>query len=286
MRRVWSVLFAIVASVGLASVVLVGVSVRTDARTRPFPSVPFVVGCGVSHEANDDPIIHPGMAGASHRHVFFGNTSTHAGSTVESLKRGSTSCDDKGDLASYWLPGLANGATWTNMRAYYIAGGVSPASVKSFPLGLQIVAGWKFDERGAGTPSVTWSCGLLADQSGWVSSAPSNCPSRVNVAVRVDFPQCWDGKHLNAPGNMWRSVNGSCPQTFPIALPMLRIRAEVRGAASGLTSGGLETMHADFWNAWDAKRLDLLVATCIRGERAVQREVRRCGVPGGGPKKP
>lgn len=41
----------------------------------------FVVECGFSHVATDDPIVHPGQPGASHEHVFFGNTTTDAAST-------------------------------------------------------------------------------------------------------------------------------------------------------------------------------------------------------------
>jgi hypothetical protein len=58
--------------------------------TAPGPQgrVPqFVVECGFSHAAADDPIVAPGHAGHSHRHVFFGNTSTSADSTVEDLSR-------------------------------------------------------------------------------------------------------------------------------------------------------------------------------------------------------
>ena len=45
----------------------------------------FVVECGWSHSSFDDPIVHPGHAGASHRHDFFGNTTTSATSTYEQL---------------------------------------------------------------------------------------------------------------------------------------------------------------------------------------------------------
>ena len=47
----------------------------TDAG--PQGRVPqFVVECGFSHAAPDDPIVHPGHAGVSHLHTFFGSTVT------------------------------------------------------------------------------------------------------------------------------------------------------------------------------------------------------------------
>src|SRR5919201_4749448 len=36
------------------------------------------VKCGFSHDAPDDPIVHPGQPGASHLHSFIGNTTTDA----------------------------------------------------------------------------------------------------------------------------------------------------------------------------------------------------------------
>lgn len=256
---------------------------EASGTAKPFPSVPFVVGCGLSHESNDDPIIHPGHAGTSHHHVFFGNRATDAASTAETLKRAATTCEDPADRASYWLPGLTGGI-WTNMRAYYIAGGLPPSSVRPMPFGLQIVAGWKFDPPGS-QPSVAWSCGLLVDQAGWLTAPPVTCRPGTKLSVRIDFPQCWDGRSLSAPGNVARAQGRSCPDAFPIGLPQLRIRVDVSGRSSGLASGAFDTMHADFWNLWEPKRLEQLVATCVRGERAVQRELRRCGVPAGGPRK-
>ncbi len=254
-----------------------------SAATKPFPSVAFVVGCAESHTSNDDPIVHPGHAGMSHRHVFFGNSSTNATSTLALLSEAKTTCEEPADKASYWLPALDSGR-WINMRAYYVAGDVKPRAVKPFPAGLQVVAGGSFDKAGS-QPSVMWSCGLLLEQSGWTQARPTACRVETKATVRIDFPQCWDGTTLPAPGNMVNASKGSCPDAFPVAVPMLRITAEINGNPKRIASGGFETMHADFWNAWDSKRLDQLVATCIRGERLTQQEVRRCGVPGGGPRR-
>ena len=56
------------------------------AIAGPQGAVPqFLVECDYSHMAEDDPIVYPGAPGASHLHVFFGNTSTNANSTVKSL---------------------------------------------------------------------------------------------------------------------------------------------------------------------------------------------------------
>src|SRR5688500_16593378 len=46
----------------------------------------FATLCRFSHEAPDDPIVFPGQAGKSHLHTFFGNRTTSAASTYESLR--------------------------------------------------------------------------------------------------------------------------------------------------------------------------------------------------------
>ena len=48
----------------------------------------------------------PGWTGMSHRHEFFGNTTTDADSTYESLSVGDTTCAQKLDRAAYWVPSL------------------------------------------------------------------------------------------------------------------------------------------------------------------------------------
>src|SRR5690606_7057081 len=115
MRAVRGVVLAIVASVGLVSctsdtgwpapametgdvsAASTGADVPVDApptrHTGPQGRVgQFVTGCAYSHTAPDDPIVHAGFPGRSHLHDFFGNTSTDAHSTLDSLLEGETTC--------------------------------------------------------------------------------------------------------------------------------------------------------------------------------------------------
>jgi hypothetical protein len=66
----------------------------------------FSIRCGLSHRADDDPIVYPGQPGAAHTHDFFGNRSTDAGSDYESMMDGDTSCELEADTAGYWVPTL------------------------------------------------------------------------------------------------------------------------------------------------------------------------------------
>jgi Domain of unknown function (DUF1996) len=234
-----------------------------------------VVSCAISHELNDDPIRFPGHPGVSHRHTFFGNASVNAFSTSASLSRSGTTCNEKGDRAAYWLPAPTVGR-WKNMRAYYSAGAVNPVFVRLYPDGTKLVSG--SDER-----SVAWSCGRAIDEAGWTAAAPI-CPPTRPLSVRVTFGQC-----LTIDGDSARfSANHECPVEYPVATPLLRLRADWDGVPRDVTkrmlsSGPLESMHADFLNAWDRDILSKLTSVCIRGERKSNSEIKRCRLAGTGP---
>src|SRR2546425_100506 len=84
----------------LAATSLVGIA---PAQASPT-SGGFVVTCGYSHTAPDDPIVFPGQPGASHSHDFFGNESTNASSTYDSMVAGPSNCGVSADTAGYWAP--------------------------------------------------------------------------------------------------------------------------------------------------------------------------------------
>ncbi|MFD0591915.1 DUF1996 domain-containing protein [Catellatospora coxensis] len=73
----------------------------------------FNATCTYSHSVKDDPIVFPGLPGASHMHSFFGNRSTNAGSTLDSLRANTTTtCTPApADLSAYWVPTLYDRGT-------------------------------------------------------------------------------------------------------------------------------------------------------------------------------
>jgi hypothetical protein len=242
--------------------------------TEPGPQgrVPqFVVECGFSHAAADDPIVAPGHAGHSHVHVFFGNTSTSADSTAEDLAQGGTTCDQHLDLASYWAPALYDHGELVTPRgavAYYRPGvGVDPATVEPYPYGLKVVGG---DPHAAGPQSldvVAWSCGTGSARA----ASPPTCPEGRPLRMAVSFPDCWDGERVDSPdhtAHMARSAGSDCPASHPVPVPqlLLTISYPVTGGGHDLSlaSGPLATAHADFFNAWDEAKLRTEVETCIR----------------------
>src|SRR2546423_6357089 len=108
----------------------------------------FVVTCHYSHTAQDDPIVFPGQPGAAHSHDFFGNQSTDASSTYQSMVVGQSSCSVPQDTAGYWVPspyvdGSAIHPTGRvgDLRVYYRNAGAK--SVQSIPASLELIGGGK-----------------------------------------------------------------------------------------------------------------------------------------------
>lgn len=105
----------------------------------------FQANCSASHDLMDDPIVHPGMPGASHMHTFLGNTTTDANSTLASLSAGGTACKAPGDKSGYWMPTLYNGTQAVDpvgpQVIYYKTGVIDYTSVRPFPAGLRFVVG-------------------------------------------------------------------------------------------------------------------------------------------------
>jgi hypothetical protein len=236
----------------------------------------FLADCPYSHRLPDDPIIFPGLPGASHMHSFFGNVTTNANSTVQSLLAGRSNCNPSIDLSSYWVPTLYNNNTPvepTIVTFYYLGEGVRDdviARTQPLPLGLRIVAG-NAKATGPNDPTSTarWSClhaGHVPPSKDFVT-----CPAGTMMESYLDFPQCWNGRDLDSAdhkSHMAYPVNGGCPSTHPVHVPKLRqvLRYPVNGspAAFRLASGPGYTMHGDFFNAWPEAEMARRVNDCIR----------------------
>jgi hypothetical protein len=246
--------------------------------------------CLLSHFAPDDPIVRPGLPGASHPHEFFGNTSTNARSTLASLLVHGTTCSRKADTAAYWVPALyRNGHVVKPLRAsiYYRIRSVD--RVHPFPPGLKIVAGNARATAPQSTRIVFWNCvyppGPLKPSAA-VPACRRPRPRMIrrssagSLRLNVNFPDCWDGKRLDSPdhrSHMAYSSGLRCPPSHPVKVPSLRLTVAypIRGGAGlALASGGLDSGHADFFNAWNQGELARLVEACAA-------EKTRCSRPGG-----
>jgi hypothetical protein len=240
-----------------------------DSSAKPsLQGVNFISVCAFSHRAQDDPIVFPGVPGASHDHTFVGNNSTNALSTLSSLRTASTSCQRKGDTAAYWMPTLFDGVEPVVPKqaiAYYRR--LTTASLKPFPPGLQMVAGNSHAPGQQSIRVVSWDCGDLSDVAR--SSKVPDCPDGSTLSLHVNFPDCWDGKALKSPNqaHVAYSIGARCPPGHPVAMPALALVYRYPVARGNqpllLASGGQNTGHADFFNSWNQPALAKLVASCL-----------------------
>jgi hypothetical protein len=173
-------------------------------------------------------------------HEFFGNVSTNADSTYQSMIRAGTTCSALGDTAGYWVPTLMNRSGQV-VRAktilLYYRGEAGETTV-AFPPDLRMVS---HDAR--------------------VGANPSN--------FIIKFPACWDGISIDSADHLSHMAKASgkgCPASHPVRVPALTIvvRYPVQSVVGySLSSGGLSSMHADFWNTWDQARLETLSVRCL-----------------------
>jgi hypothetical protein len=242
-----------------------------DYRQR----VDFNVVCTVARIAPDDPIVFPGQPGASHMHVFIGNTSVDAFSTQASLEAGGTNCQLDRDKASYWMPELrdenGNAVTPFHARAYYRA--ATLGTVAHYPYGLRMIAGDGTATAPQSKSIAGWQCRNVSPDTvaiGKQATIPT-CARNDVLEASVVFPNCWDGVNLDSPDHKSHMAYGNgddCDAAHPVRLGALTIayryppgttnsRATLSAGGSGLT------LHADFWNAWHQPTLDALVDRCI-----------------------
>ena len=217
-----------------ASVGVLAPAARASAVT-PGGGI-FHTICGYSHSLPEDPIVHPGVPGASHTHDFGGNNTTNAFTTLASLQAGTTNCfvhaaDTQADRSGYWVPQLYFNGTpvsFSEQQAYYQSGGLS--YVKTPPIGLELVAG-NHDATGPqSTNIVKFTCSGSAGVGGL--SYPPTCPPGSQLKIVVLTPNCIshalvhngaDG--MNDTSKATYAVGGVCPAGYD---PIAQVRIEVK----------------------------------------------------------
>jgi len=263
-------------AVGLAAAAVLMVTGERAVADDYVSHHEFQANCTVTRHLPDDPIVFPGLPGASHMHTFIGNTTTNASSTTGSLLGGGTTCRAPDDRSGYWWPTMYNGSTviasvWPQV-VYYKSGILDYAAVRPFPQGLRFVVGspTATQQQFQNAPGRVegWECGNSFHNYDF----PATCPAGTDLVVRYQAPSCWDGSRLDSPdhkAHMAYPVNLVCPGTHPVPVPMIefKIAFPVNGNMSQvrLASGRGYSWHYDFFNAWDSPTLAALVRHCING---------------------
>ncbi|MET0426157.1 MAG: DUF1996 domain-containing protein [Actinoplanes sp.] len=248
---------------------------------RPVPAnsvrVPeFNASCLYSHSHPDDPIVFPGLAGASHMHSFIGNTGTDAYTTTDTLFANTgTSCRPLEDLSAYWVPTLYEhdrAIEPKDVVVYYGSRLTDPSKTVPFPQGFRMIAG---DAKlQTATPAGSVNQFYCAGAGGEIGrSADGNwprCAPTANLMFQLVFPDCWDGRNLDSPthkSHVSYMVDGTCRGDFPIAIPSVSflIAYPTSGTTDGfrLASGMASSMHGDIFAAWDNNAQASRVKNCV-----------------------
>jgi Domain of unknown function (DUF1996) len=242
-----------------------------NPRTAPE----FHAQCAVFHHASDDPIVFPGRAGASHNHTFFGNASTNADSTLQSLDTGASTCAPAQDHSAYWIPTLYSHAKVVDPKEvtiYYGTNLKDYAKIQPFPRGLRMIVGNPMQQTGTDN-SHFFCAGGAGEQGRTADGLFPVCGVGANLVRYIVFPECWDGVHLDSPDHKAHMANGIgggvCPADHPVPLPTLVYVLSYPDAlghdpaAITLSSGTIHSLHADFFNAWQPAALAQRVRDCL-----------------------
>lgn len=264
------------------------VQATTDRGNLGMDVGAFREPCDVSHFAFDDPIVSPGKPGASHLHMFFGNSNTDAYSTTDSINNlGSSSCAG-GILnrSAYWVPALIDGVGNVVLPSsaifYYKSGygGVKPADINAMPDGLRMISGDKNLSSAQGQGA--WGCEEI--YIGHLDSIKAvfddgRCTAGNHLQLSFEFPQCWDGKYLdssNHKSHMAFPTGSGCPVTHPKAIPVItfNVRFPIPAVAANnwhlssdmydyASKGGGFSAHGDWWNGWDVNTKNTWIKNCL-----------------------
>lgn len=272
--------------------------ITTAYRGVPSSAAPvgnFRIRCQFSHLAYDDPIVYPNKPGASHLHMFAGNSLTDAYSTYRSLRTAGDSTCNGGPVnrSAYWMPAVLNAdgkvVVPEFFDIYYKSdfGSAQSAQAKvrstvDIPPGLKMIAGFNMANPQPDSHFL-WYCELNQIKS---TSIP-NCAFNELVGVRLQFPQCWDGRLDSADHRShlayieYDDTTGQpvCPTSHPRALPQLTFQAWFKHDGNsknwylssdrmpGMIHVNGSTFHADWMGGWDQGIADFWVQECIREMR-------------------
>ncbi len=240
----------------------------------------FHTDCAVANEAKDDPVVLPGLPGASHMHTFFGPTVDAATRPADLFNR-ATNCNAPGDNSAYWVPQLTRDGQPVKVksfRVYYGSRLPDPSATVPFPPGLVMVHGDA--KRQVATPKGAGGQFWCAGSAETGRSADGNwpvCAPGGNLIFQLVFQDCWDGKHIDSPdhkSHLGPAQNGKCTGQYPVAVPNLSFMVNydsLGGNGLALSSGMASSMHGDFVNAWKPANLGPLVKICLNAKA-------KCGI--------
>ena len=267
--------------------------------------------------AHDDPLVYPGEPGRSHLHLVWGSVRFDAYTTTADLAAEPESNCNAGTAAlnrsSYWMPALqfiagpdAGKVIRPDLISNYYkrhrsaspqctaGSGKTMGQCVVLPDELRIVAGWDMRKPERLAKHMSWYCGSGngTHYSNLDDLFAQGCTG--NLVANVVLPNCWDGKHLDAPDNRAHMAYPSygswgyarCPASHPFVIPTTeykaiwavrgdmitrnaqgRVRSNVQLSSDPMRPNGKpgETLHADYIEKWDRRAKAMWHEHCIDG---------------------
>ncbi len=191
---------------------------------NPAPTTgQFRITCEFSHFAYDDPIVHPGEPGASHLHMFWGNTDVNAYSTYETLiDSGSSTCNGQEiNRTGYWAPAMIDAAGNARMPSriivYYKGYGAAQGASVVYPPGSAIIAMPNLHtvpaSRGGVEFEQTFQCsdifrGPRFPQGNTIPTCTGGVNPVQTLEMHVKFPNCLGNGDPADPASWVTSFSG------------------------------------------------------------------------------
>lgn len=262
-------------------------AMKTDPVPAGVGNLPeFRADCTYSHRKADDPIVLPGLPGASHMHSFVGNKGLDANTTAADLmKFTATTCKPAQDHSAYWVPTLYDNATdkpveTTGFRVYYRSLRGNSDGQMPMPNGMRMIAGDA--KKKVPTPRGAqgqFYCAFYGpgDLDGVARSDNGNwpiCGQPATLHFMMQFPDCWDGKNLDSPNHKDHVAFGTdrgCPAAHPVRIPAITfdIQYGAKGSKAGyyLSSDkegkSASSMHGDAFVMWDVAAMNKRTKNCV-----------------------
>ena len=198
---------------------------RADRAGRPSSSP-----TARSHRLPDDPIVYPGLPGASHMHSFFGSRVTNAYTDVSDLLAGATATATRRSTRRRTGSRRSTSTTCRSSRppassTTWVR--VSATTSSRRPSRCRwACASWPATRRPRRRTTPPSPAGPVCTTTRRARRKDFlTCPAGSMMESYLDFPQCWNGRDLDSAdhkSHMAYPVNSACPATHPVPVPKLR----------------------------------------------------------------
>lgn len=258
------------APTGAPSIPTADFNVAAALRPAPIPASngrdpvgAFRFICGAGQVNYDDPIVYPGVQGASHLHQYYGNTSVNYTTSFSTLRsRGGSTCNyldgtHAANRSGYWMPAMLVGNQYVlqpdYVSIYYkriplsdprcnnpaLTSARAEGICVTIPNGLKMIWGYDMVTNTVPTGHGGFICvnGTVSSSAVFASLAElakaTDCPVSAHIEARISAPECWDGRNLdssNHRAHVAYPLYGSwgylrCPADHPYLMPTFTLAA-------------------------------------------------------------